>query len=149
MKKVNLLVLLLVFLVSCAPPSKNVNEAPAQTPKDGLFVHISESYKDPHRLLMPLKMALMMSDTRDVLIYMDIHAVDVLIKDSEDISYGDFETAHTYIQKLLQKKVEILACPTCLKLAGHKPEELIEGVRLADKDKFFGFTKGRILTLDY
>ena len=57
--------------------------------RDGVFIHITESYNDPHKVLMPLKMA------------------------------------------------------------GFKEEDLIEGVKLAQKDKFFNFTKGRIITLDY
>ncbi len=28
-------------------------------------------------------------------------------------------------------------------------EDLAQGIQLADKKKFFSFTKGRILTLDY
>jgi peroxiredoxin family protein len=46
-------------------------------------------------------------------------------------------------------KVGVYACPTCLKIAGYKPEDLIAGVQIAQKDKFFNFTKGRIITLDY
>jgi hypothetical protein len=34
-------------------------------------------------------------------------------------------------------------------IAGFKPEDLMEGVQVAQKDIFFNFTKGRILTLDY
>jgi hypothetical protein len=40
-------------------------------------------------------------------------------------------------------------CPTCLKIAGFKPEDLIDGVQVAQKDKFFTITKGSIITLDY
>jgi hypothetical protein len=42
-----------------------------------------------------------------------------------------------------------MACPTCLKAAGKTPEDLAEGISVADKDKFFNFTKGRILSIDY
>jgi predicted peroxiredoxin len=117
--------------------------------RDGVFIHITESYSDPHRILMPLKMANMMAKDKDVLVYMDIHAVEVLVKGSKDISFADFETVQTYIKGLVEKKVTVMACPTCLKIAGFKPEELIEGVQVAQKDKFFSFTKGRIITLDY
>ncbi|MFO7924394.1 MAG: hypothetical protein R6U58_11945, partial [Bacteroidales bacterium] len=33
--------------------------------KDGVFIHITESYNDPHRVLMPLKMANMMATDKD------------------------------------------------------------------------------------
>jgi hypothetical protein len=42
-----------------------------------------------------------------------------------------------------------MACPGCLKNAGKTPEDLRPGITVADKDKFFNFTKGRILTLNY
>jgi hypothetical protein len=35
-----------------------------------------------------------------------------------------------------------------LKIAGYTPEDLMEGVKAANKERFFGFTKGRIITLD-
>jgi predicted peroxiredoxin len=117
--------------------------------RDGVFIHITESYSDPHRVLMPLKMANMMAADKDVLVYMDIHTVELLVKGSKDISFADFESAHTYIKGLVDKKVTVFACPTCLKIAGFKPEDLLEGVQVAQKDKFFNFTKGRIVTLDY
>ncbi len=98
---------------------------------------------------MPLKMATMMSDDKDVLVYMDIHAVMLLVKGAKDIQFADFESAHTYIKQLIDKGVGVYACPTCLKIAGFKPEDLMEGVQAAQKDKFFNFTKGRIITLDY
>ena len=117
--------------------------------KDGVFIHITECYDDPHRALMPLKMATMMAADKDVLVYMDIHAVHLLTKDSKDLNFADFESAHTYIKRLVEMKVGVYACPTCMKIAGIEPADLIEGVQVAQKDKFFNFTKGRIVTLDY
>ncbi|HBZ21328.1 MAG TPA: peroxiredoxin [Bacteroidales bacterium] len=117
--------------------------------RDGIFIHITESYNDPHRVLMPLKMAVMMSMDKDVIVYMDIHAVDLLVKSAKDLNFADFESAHSYIKQLTDKGVGVYACPTCLKIAGFKPEDLMDGVQIAQKDKFFNFTKGRIITLDY
>lgn len=117
--------------------------------RDGIFIHITESYNDPHRVLMPLKMASMMAMDKDVIVYMDIHAVELLVKGAKDLNYADFESAQTYIKELINKKVGVYACPTCLKIAGFKPEDLMDGVQIAQKDKFFNFTKGRIITLDY
>jgi predicted peroxiredoxin len=98
---------------------------------------------------MPLKMALMMSKDQDVLIYMDIHAVELLVKNAKDLNYSDFESFQTYMKQLIDKKVGIYACPTCLKIAGFEPGDLMDGIQIAQKDKFFSFTKGRIITLDY
>jgi predicted peroxiredoxin len=117
--------------------------------RDGIFIHITESYNDPHKVLMPLKMAAMMSKEKDVLVYMDIHAVELLVKGAKDLNFADFESAQTYIKQLTDNKVGVYACPTCLKIAGFKPEDLMEGVQIAQKDKFFNFTKGKIISLDY
>lgn len=117
--------------------------------RDGVFIHITQSYNDPHRVLMPLKMAVVMADEKDVLVYLDIHAVEFLIKESKDIQFADFESAHTYIRMLKEKNVGVYACPTCLKIAGFNPDDLMDGIQIADKDKFFSFTAGRIVNLDY
>lgn len=147
--------ILLVF--ACKQPVQDsktmhtdaIHECCHDSVNDGLFIHITESYKDPHRVLMPLKMANMMAEDKDVLVYMDIHAVELLSKDSKDLQYADFESAHTYIKNLINKKVGVYACPSCLKIAGIDQANLLEGVQVAQKNKFFNFTKGRIITLDY
>lgn len=90
-----------------------------------------------------------MAKDKDVIVYMDIHAVELLVKGAKDMKYADFESFQTYIKQLVEKKVGVYACPTCLKIAGFKPEDLMDGVKVAQKDKFFDFTKGRIITLDY
>ena len=157
MKKLNLLLISSFLIISC---NQNPNPATlthahanmAETEtlvRDGVFIHITESYNDPHRVLMPLKMAVMMSMDKDVIVYMDIHSIELLVKDSKDLNFADFESAHTYLKQLIDNKVVVCACPTCLNIAGFKPEDLMDGIQIAQKDKFFNFTKGRIITLDY
>jgi predicted peroxiredoxin len=158
MKNLGLLVLVIVLATSCNQKSSKSDEnkvvnqtscCSGDSLKDGVFIHITESYNDPHRVLMPLKMAVMMAKDKEVLVYMDIHAVELLVKSAKDLNYADFESAQSYIKQLVDKKVGVYACPTCLKIAGFKPEDLMEGAQVAQKDKFFNFTKGRIITLDY
>lgn len=157
MKKAVILMATVILIASCNQATKdnkgNGQEVQTtqdvQKPRDGLFIHITESYNDPHKVLMPMKMAVMMAEEKDVLVYMDINAVELLVKDAKDLEHKDFDTFQTYLKQLLDKKVGVYACPTCLKVAGFKPEDLIEGVQTAQKDKFFNFTKGRIITLDY
>jgi predicted peroxiredoxin len=117
--------------------------------QDGVFVHITEGYNDPHRVLMPLKMANNMADNKAVLVYMDIHSVNLLARGADDLNMPGFEPAQSYIKSLIAKNVKICACPTCLTVAGISPEELIDGVQVADKEDFFSFASGRIITLDY
>jgi len=153
MKNIGLLLTTAVMIMSCnVNPGKTSivsvsNDSTDQ--KDGVFIHISEGYSDPHKVLMPLKMATMMAADKDVMIYMDIHAVELLVKGAKDMNYADFESLQTYLKQLLDMKVGIYACPTCLKIAGFEPDDLMEGIQVAAKEKFFDFTKGRIITLDY
>ncbi len=121
----------------------------AAKPRDGVLIHISHGKDDPHRLLMALNMASIMADGHDVLVYFDIKAVDVVLKDAEDVSYSHFKPSSAQVSELKRRGVPLMACPGCLKAAGKSAGDLAAGVQLADKDKFFSFTKGRILTLDY
>ena len=157
MKHFGLLLLMGTLIISCNQASQQTTGShqnlksvvTADSLRDGVFIHITESYNDPHRVLMPLKMAVMMAKDKDVLVYMDIHAVELLVKGAKDLNFADFESAQSYIKQLIDNKVGVYACPTCLKIAGFKPEDLMDGVQIAQKDKFFNFTKGRIITLDY
>jgi len=157
MKKSNLLLISVFLIMSCNQNPKKTDTfhdhaAMAKTEasaREGVFIHITEGYNNPHRVLMPLKMAVMMSMDKDVIVYMDIKAVELLVKGSSDLNFAEFESAHSYIKQLTDKGVGVYACPTCLKIAGFKPEDLMDGVQVAQKDKFFNFTKGRIITLDY
>lgn len=137
----------LCLLGSCVNVKNEAVEQP--TYQDGVFIHITKAYEDAHRVLMPLKMASMMAEDKDVLVYLDIEAVNFLMNDSEDIAHEGFESAHTYINRLVEQGVGVYACPTCLQVAGLDPANLMDGVQTAQKDKFFNFTKGRILSLSY
>ena len=160
MKNIALLVITGLVFLCCNPATQHAEDAHTakadtlisivdEDVKDGVFIHITESYDDPHRVLMPLKMATIMANDKDVLIYMDIHAVELLVKDAKDLKYGDFESCQTYLKQLLKNNVGIYARPTCLKLAGFAAEDLMDGILTAQKDKFFNFTKGRIIALNY
>ncbi len=76
-------------------------------------------------------------------------AVPALTKTAPDISHPHFQSAHTQLKHLLEPGVRIRACPSCLKAAGLPESQLVEGVKLAERDEFFSIASGRILTLDY
>ena len=48
---------------------------------------------------MSLKISVMMSDDKDVLFYMDIHAVELLVKGAKDLNFADFKSLQTYTKK--------------------------------------------------
>ncbi|MCG6921569.1 MAG: DsrE family protein [Acidobacteria bacterium] len=121
----------------------------AEEHADGVFIHISHGKDDPHRLLMALSMAVMMSEDHDVLVYFDITGIDAVLKDSVDVSYSHFPTSKTQLAEIQRRGVTVMACPGCLKAAGRTKDDLADGVQIANKAAFFSFTKGRILTLDY
>ena len=160
MKKIFFLGLLVLVFTACQQAGNktaNVDNITVKTGKvdsccmlkDGIFLHIASGYENPHKVLMALKMAVMMSMDKDVLVYFDIKGVDLVMKTSKDMKFKDFPTLYELLDQLAAKKVIVMACPTCMKVAGYKPEDLRPGVIVAEKDKFFNFTKGRIVTLDY
>ncbi len=149
MTKTILFLVLTALAVSCNPTATEtpMNE---EKPSDGIFIHLSHGPEDPHRVLMALRMAEIMSEDKDVLVYLDIKAVHVVLKDSENITMeGDFPESHKQLRTLIEKGVELQVCPGCLKAAGRSPEDVMDGVSIADKEKFFNFTEGRILSLSY
>ena len=116
--------------------------------KDGVFIHVSHG-ENPHRVLMALSMADQMSEDKDVLVYFDIKGVEVPLKDAQERKFGNFTSSKTLLQKLIDNGVHLYACPACLEAAGKKPEDLMDGVKIADKQAFFDFTQGRILNFSY
>jgi intracellular sulfur oxidation DsrE/DsrF family protein len=144
-----LLALLIVVFMSCNSGQDSAHLKAGESSKDGIFIHISHGSENPHRVLMALNMAVMMAESRDVLVYFDIKGIEVVLKESPDIAYSHFPTSHPQLEKLIQQKVTVMACPGCLKAAGKTPDDLMSGIQIANKDQFFNFTSGRILTIDY
>jgi intracellular sulfur oxidation DsrE/DsrF family protein len=144
-----LLGLLIVVFICCNGGQDSDNLKAEESSKDGIFIHISHGSENPHRVLMALNMAVMMAESRDVLVYLDIKGIEVVLKDAPDIEYSHFPTSHLQLEKLIQQKVTVMACPGCLKAAGKTPDDLMAGIQVANKDQFFNFTSGRILTIDY
>ncbi len=141
-----ILISLVAMWTGCDGTKKTVQPEPVP---DGLFLHVSSGPDQPHRFLMPLQMAATMSQSNDVLVFFDIDAVNGVVKSSPDITYDTFPGSKEQIRKLANQGVILMVCPGCLKAAGYTPEDLMDGVRVADRDTFFQFTKGRILSLDY
>ena len=124
--------------------------AQESAPRDGAFIHLSTGPDNPHRVLMALKMAVVMVEgKKDVLVYCDIDAVQLVVKGAPDVKHNAFDSSAALLDKLAEMKIPVRACPSCLKAAGKTPEDLLPGIKTADRDEFFSFTKGRILTLDY
>jgi predicted peroxiredoxin len=147
------LVALALMASSCKPTIEKevriVNDTAVMAPRDGVFYHISSGTNDPHKVVMALKQAVMMAEDRDVLVYFDIKGIEVVLNDAQDISYPTFPSSKESLKTLMDKGIIIFACPACLKAAGKSEADLMPGVKIADKEQFFTFTKGRILTMDY
>lgn len=154
--------LVLVLIMSCNP--KPVEKKSSKTDemveamkdqqkvakiKDGVFIHLSHGPEDPQRVLMALNMAKMMSDDKDVLLYLDIKGVFVVLKDAPDISFKAFPSSLQLLAELKEKGVEVIVCPGCLKAAEKTPEDVVDWVKIATKERFFDFTEGKIISIDY
>lgn len=152
MRTLILIFLSSIILFSCQPVQEKVEKEIKQEivkAKDGVFIHVKSGIENPHEVLMALSMANKMSESQDVIMYFDIKGIEVVLNDSPDIMYSHFPSSHTALKSLMEKGIIIMACPGCLKAAEKTPEDLMEGVQVADKNNFFGFTEGRILTIDY
>ena len=136
-------------LLGCVISAALVLAAAAAEPRDGVFIHISHGADDPHRVLMALNMASIMAEDHDVLVYFDIKGIEAVLKDAPDLAYAHFPSSRQQLSALPGKGVVLMACPGCLKAAGKTAADLAPGIQIADKARFFSFTKGRILTLDY
>jgi predicted peroxiredoxin len=140
---VGAIVLLLLGLGGCTATHET------QDPRDGVFIHIQSGPDRPHNVLMGLRMAQIMAADRDVLVYFDIEGVHNVLKGAPDLKIDAIGSSHAILQDLVAHKVTLYACPGCLKALGKQPDQLMPGIALADKEGFFKFTRGRILTLDY
>ncbi|TVQ15404.1 MAG: peroxiredoxin [Bacteroidetes bacterium] len=147
MKKISLIILALAMMASCAAPEQPADE-PAMV-NDGVFIHMTHGHDNPHRVLMPLQMAAMMATDKDVLIYMDIDAVKLLTQYADDVEYAHFTPLKESLANLLQMGVTIFACPGCMKAHEIEEADLMEGIQVAQKEKFFSFTEGKIVSLTY
>lgn len=150
MKKVILLLIIAIAFTACGSHNEEDhqgNSASLEIVKDGMFIHVSSA--DPHRVLMAMQMATMVSEDHDVVMYFDIDGIAVLLKDAADLEHSHFPSSYAQIKKLTEKGITIMACPACLKAAGHSPDDLMDGIKVANKQTFFNFTKGRIISLDY
>ncbi|MCF8367216.1 MAG: DsrE family protein [Bacteroidales bacterium] len=149
MKKFFLFLFAVMALAACQQTIEEEKELTTQVEnvKDGMFIHVTSA--DPHRVLMAFQMAAMVSEDHDVAMYFDIEGVKVLLKDAPDLEYAQFPSSHTQIKNLTAKRITIMACPGCLKAAGYTPDDLMKEISVANKETFFNFTKGRIITLDY
>ena len=116
--------------------------------RDGVFIHISHGTDDPHRALMALRMAELMSEDHDVLVYFDITGIDLVLKDAPDVTFKEFPASKAQIQKLIGQKVTLMACPGCLTAAGKSAADLAPGIKIAKKQVFLTITKRRNLSLD-
>ncbi len=51
------------------------------------FLHVRSGPDDPHAVLMALRMATLMVNERDVLVYFDLKGVQVVLNDAPDITF--------------------------------------------------------------
>ncbi len=108
--------------------------AQAEPVKDGVFFHISTGSDNPARVVIPLRVAEIMAEDKEVLIYFDIEGIEVVFKDT-DLEFSQTSSL-TILKKLIDKGVQVYACRVSLNAVGKTEEDLIEGVTLANKATF-------------
>jgi hypothetical protein len=63
--------------------------------RDGVPIHVSHGSDNPHRALMVLRMAEVMSEDHDVLVYFDITAVELILKEAYDLEFKESPPSKT------------------------------------------------------
>jgi len=89
------------------------------------------------------------STSNDVLVFFDKEGIEMVVKDAPNLEMDPFDSSDDIFMRLVEEGATILACPACMKVSGYEESDLRKGVKMAEKEQFFDFTKGRILTLDY
>ena len=128
---------------------KTVTEEVTPPPQDGVFIHLSSGTANPQKVLMALNMALKMTGDHDVYLFLDGDAVNVVLNNAKSLELPKFEASKIMIDKIVKQGVKIAVCSVCLEAANKTQFDLMKGITLADKNEFFDFTKGRIVSLSY
>jgi len=150
MKKLFALLLIPFLVSSCISVNPPEEDSSSSEPKtDGAFLHISKGANDTHDVLMALMLADKFSTSNDVLVFFDKEGIDMVVKDAPNLEMDPFDSSDDIFERLVKLDVTILACPACMEVAGIEKSDLREGVEMAEKEQFFDFTEGRILSLDY
>jgi predicted peroxiredoxin len=150
MKKV--LAILLIPLLAAACLRVNSEGGSYQEPEaktDGAFIHISKGAADTHDVLMALMLADKFSTSNDVLVFFDKEGIEMVTRNAPNLEMDPFDASDDIFKRLIENGATILACPACMQVAGVEEGDLREGVKIAEKEMFFDFTEGRILSLDY
>ena len=150
MKRTIALLLIPLLAASCI----RVDQAPEQyqelgSKTDGAFIHISKGSEDTHAVLMGLMLADKFSTSNDVLLFFDLEGIEMVVENAPNLAMEPFDDSDDIFSRLNNRGVTILACPACLQVAGYEESDLRRGVRIAEKEMFFDFTEGRILSIDY
>ena len=150
MKKVIALLMLPLLMFACIRVHTEGEGVPEPEPKtDGAFIHISKGSADTHDVLMALMLADKFSTSNDVLVFFDKEGIEMVTRDAPNLELEPFDNSDAIFERLVNLDVTILACPACMQVAGVEEGDLREGVQIAEKEQFFEFTEGRILSLDY
>lgn len=150
MKKAIALLLVPLFFSACIRVNTDSEDLPVPGSKtDGAFIHISKGTADTHAVLMALMLADKFSTSNDVLVFFDKEGIELVTRDAPNLEMDPFDPSDEIFERLVSRHATILACPACMQVAGVEEGDLREGVEIAEKEMFFDFTEGRILSLDY
>lgn len=150
MKKVFAFLLIPLLAVACIRVNTEGEIIPEPEAKtDGAFIHISKGAADTHDVLMALMLADKFSTSNDVLVFFDKEGIEMVTTNAPSLEMDPFDSSDEIFQRLMDNGATILACPACMKVSGVEESDLRNGVKLAEKEMFFEFTEGRILSLDY
>jgi predicted peroxiredoxin len=118
-------------------------------PPDGVFIHLTSGSENPQSVLTALTMALSFAADKEVYVYLDVNAVNVVVNSTKSIEMPKFEASKILIDKLIAKGATVAVNQLCLEANNKTKFDLMKGVKIAEPEDLLNFTRGRILSLSY
>lgn len=114
------------------------DKAPAAKP--AFVVNLTAGKEDLHKATMALQLANhAIDDGRAVTVFLNVRAPELALKSApKEWAFGGNPPVGAMLATLGGRGATVLVCPSCLEATGHKPEELVEGTKLASRESLFG-----------
>ncbi|WP_432799661.1 hypothetical protein [Poriferisphaera sp. WC338] len=119
---------------------------------DGILIHITSNIHTPEhqrKILTALNLAVTLADDHNVRIFCDAQGINLLLEENPSFNLPMLGSTNQLINQLIDKNVPIYASLASLQAQEYVPEQLQQGIQIAEKSHFFSFPNPRVITLDY
>ena len=114
--------------------------AQSRTDKSAIVLNVTSGREDVHAVTMALQLANhALDDGRPAVLFLNVRAPDLARRDLPDslVLHGN-PPVRQMVADLIKRGAGVLVCPSCAKVMGVTPEDLIEGAAFATRESLFG-----------